>query len=196
MPENRRSSLAAWISRPESIIGICAVIVSVVAVSISAYEAGLQRDWQRAAVWPYIQLNRSYYCKASSVAPGGCEWILTLNAENVGVGPAHVRDFHVVVDGKPQATWRAAMQALLHTNEDVQYGQSTILGTIVPPQRTIQMFQYIDSARAEKLFKEMDRLTYSACFCSVFDECWVTNSKETHAEKISRCTTDKNSFTE
>jgi len=70
-PENRRRSLAAWISRPESFIGICAVIVTVVAVSISAYEAGLQREWQRAAVWPYIQLNRSFYCKESSVAPGG-----------------------------------------------------------------------------------------------------------------------------
>jgi len=48
------------------------------------------------------------------------------------------------------------------------------------------MFQCIDQARAERLFKEMDRLTYSACFCSVFDECWVTNSRETHAEKINR----------
>ena len=56
----------------------------------------------------------------------------------------------------------------------------------ISTQRNIQMFQYIDQARAERLFKEMDRLTYSACFCSVFDECWVTNSRETHAEKINR----------
>jgi hypothetical protein len=30
----------------------------------------------------------------------------------------------------------------------------------------------------------------------VFDECWVTTSRETHAEKIDRDTADANSFTE
>ena len=196
MAERRSGSFGSWIARPESIIGLCAVVVSVVAVSISAYEARIQRDWQRAAVWPYIQLNRSYYCRESGAAPGGCEWTLTLNAENVGVGPAHVQDFHVTVDGKPQPTWGAAMRALLRTNEDVRYGQSTIFGTIVPPQRDVRMFQYIDPVNGEKLFKDMDRLVYTACFCSVFDECWVTTSATTHAEKAERCAPDEDSFTE
>ena len=44
MPENRGRGFASWIARPESIIGVRAVIVSVVAVGVSAYETHIQRE--------------------------------------------------------------------------------------------------------------------------------------------------------
>ena len=81
---NPRGTFAAWIARPESIIGICAIIVSVVAVAVAAYEARIQRQSQRAASWPYVQLDRSYYYAESNTPPKPGEWTLTLNAENVG----------------------------------------------------------------------------------------------------------------
>jgi hypothetical protein len=196
MSEDQRRGFVAWIVRPESFIGICAIIVSVVAVVVAAYEARIQREWQRAAVWPYVQLGRSYYYTDPNDPPDARKWTLTLNAENAGVGPAQVRDFHVTVDGKPQPTWGAAMQALLGTEEEIQYGESTILGTILPPERNIHMFQYVNQPNAEKLYREMDRLDFSACFCSVFDECWKTSFKETHAEKVGRCVPDADSFKE
>jgi hypothetical protein len=196
MPANRNRTFAAWIVRPESIIGVCAVIVSVVAVTVSAYEARIQRQWQRAALWPYVQLNRSYFLVESTSSPNAGEWRLTLNAENVGVGPARIEDFHVTVDGQPKATWGAAMQALLGTEEKIIYGQSTILGTIVPPQRTVQMFQYAEQPEAGMLYREMNRLDFEACFCSVFDECWTTTYRRAHAEEVDSCVVDENSFTE
>ena len=49
MPENRGRGFASWIARPESIIGVRAVIVSVVAVGVSAYETHIQREPQRAS---------------------------------------------------------------------------------------------------------------------------------------------------
>ena len=196
MSEDQRRTFVAWIMRPESFIGICAVIVSVVAVAVAAYEARIQREWQRAAVWPYVQLGRSYYYTDPNADPEAREWTLTLNAENAGVGPAQVRDFHVTVDGKPQPTWGAAMQALLGTKEEIQYGESTILGTILPPERNIHMFQYVNQPNAERLYREMDRLDFSACFCSVFDECWQTSFRKTDAERVEHCVPDQNSFKE
>jgi hypothetical protein len=196
MPANRNRTFSAWIARPESIIGICAVIVSVVAVAVSAYEARIQRQWQRAALWPFVQLSRSYFQSASGTTPGATEWTLTLNAENVGVGPAQIRDFHVTVDGQRKATWGAAMQALLGTSEAIKYGQSTILGTIVPPQRTVRMFQYAEQPNAAKLYQEMHRLDFEACFCSVFDECWKTSYRRADAVEVDSCAVDDTSFNE
>jgi hypothetical protein len=43
------------------------------------------------------------------------------------------------------------------------------------------MFQYVDQPYAEKLYNEMDRLAFTACFCSVFDECWQTSYNSTAA---------------
>jgi hypothetical protein len=196
MSQDQRRTFVDWITRPESFIGICAVVVSVVAVVVAAYEARIQREWQRAAVWPYVQLGRSFYDTDPNAAPEAREWTLTLTAENAGVGPAQIRDFHVTVDGKPQRTWGAAMQALLRTDDEIQYGESTILGTILPPERNIHMFQYVNQPNAERLYQEMDRHDFSACFCSVFDECWQTRYKTTHAEKVERCVPDKDSFKE
>jgi hypothetical protein len=196
MPEERRNSFLTWLSRPEAIIGLCAVVVSVIAVFVSAYEARIQREWQRAAVWPYVQLNRSFYYSDSSVPPEQRKWTLTLNAENAGVGPARVKDFRVTVDGKPQRTWRAAMQALLGTQADIQYGESTINGIIIPAGRSVQMFQYLDQPDAEKLYGSMKRLDFSACFCSVFDECWRTSYQGSDAESVDDCERDANSFEE
>src|SRR5215470_19880581 len=126
MQEDNPKSFLSWLSRPEAIIGLCAVVVSVIAVFVAAYEALIQREWQRAAVWPYVQLSRSFYYTQDDVPPEQRKWTLTLNAENAGVGPAQVRDFRVTVDGKPQHTWREAMQALLGTQDDIQYGESTV----------------------------------------------------------------------
>jgi hypothetical protein len=196
MSRNRRRTFGAWIARPESIIGICAVIVSVVAVAVAAYEARLERRWQRAAVWPHIQLDRSYYQADSNSTSDARGRTLTLNAENVGVGPAHIRDFHVTVDGKPQATWGAMMQALLGTAEEIQYGQSTILGTILPPQRRIELLQLSSQPHSDRIYGEMNRLEFLACFCSVFDECWQTSYRVTQAQKVEHCTPDENSFKE
>jgi hypothetical protein len=196
MAAHRLRTLGAWIRRPESIVAVCAVIVSTVAVAVAAYEARIQRQWQRAALWPHIQLNRSYFhVKPDSRSDSG-EWMLTLNAENVGVGPARIRDFHVTVDGKPMATWSAAMRTLLGTTEQIAYGQSTIRGTIIPPQRTIQMFQYSKQPNAGRLYREMNRLDFEACFCSVFDECWTTTYKSGDAVQVDSCGVDNSSFIE
>jgi len=186
-----------WLSRPEAIIGLCAVVVSVIAVFVSAYEALIQRDWQRAAVWPYVQLSRSFYYTDSEAPPDQRKWRLTLNAENAGVGPAQVKDFRVTVDGKPQHTWREALQTLLATKDDIQYGESTINGMIIPAGKSVQMFQYINQPNAEQIYKEMARMNFSACFCSVFNDCWWTYFQGTSsAEPTDSCQKDADSFQE
>lgn len=197
MSEHSAKSFLAWLSRPEAIIGLCAVVVSVIAVFVSAYEAIIQRDWQRAAVWPYVQLSRSYYYTDPDVPPDQRKWTLTLNAENAGVGPAQVRDFKVTVDGKPQHTWREAIQTLLGTKEDIQYGDSTINGMIISAGQTVRMFQYVNQPNSEQIYKAMERLDFFACFCSVFNECWRTSYRSTaRAEPVESCRNDADSFQE
>ncbi len=193
-PGETKGGFLRWLSKPEAIIGLCAVVVSVVAVFISAYEARIERDWQRAAVWPFVQLSRSNYF--SEDTPGERRWVLMLNAENVGVGPALIKDFHVTVDGKPHADWQSAMQALLKTEETIDYGESTVNGAILPAERMYRMFELHDSALAEKVAEAMKgRLDFEACYCSVFGDCWETSySAFAGAREVKSCEQDENSF--
>lgn len=179
----------------EMMVGVSAVVIGVCAVAVSLYETSLMREEQRAAVLPLLELGRSYFINPESRQ--GDKQRLILSAENVGIGPARVLDFKVTVDGKPQPTWEKAMQALLNTSEQIKYGQSSINGRTIPPERTVPMFDLVDTDLAPEILEQFERLDYQACFCSVFDECWTTSyARFGEATSTEDCQHSDSSFVE
>lgn len=180
---------------PEMLVGVSAVFIGVCALVVSLYEAQLMRQEQRAAVIPILELARSYYRTTEEDGTKG--WRLLLHAENVGIGPALVRDFVVLVDGEPRQTWRSAFQALLDTDEEIPYGQSTIHGRTIPPDRIIEMVSVSDTEVVADLLSEFERLDFSACYCSIFDECWTTSYRAMgEAQPVEACFVSEQSFTQ
>lgn len=180
---------------PEMLVGISAVIIGVCALGVSLYETSLMREEQRAAVMPLLELSRSYNLHTDdSSAEKSRLW---LQAENVGIGPARVEDFRVTVDGNPQPTWGAAMRELIGHASPISYGQSTIIGRTVPPERSVTMMDLNDSELTESILIEFDRLDFQACFCSIFDECWTTSySAFGSAKRVESCHRSDSSFSE
>lgn len=179
----------------EMIVGISAVLIGVCALFVSFYETRLMREQQRSAVLPILELSRSHYINQLDADPD--KWRLSLQAENVGIGPARILDFHVRVDGKAHRTWQSAMQALLGVESKIRYGQSSINGRTIPPDRMVTMFDLSETKYANDIVAEFDRLSYSACYCSVFDECWITRYSDLgSSEPIATCSRDAESFEE
>src|SRR5688572_6700428 len=139
--------------RAEMLVG-----VGVCALGVSLYEASLMREQQRAAVLPILELGRSFYLTPED--EGTEEWRLSFSAENVGIGPARIVDFVVTVDGEPQATWGEAMRTLLDRKADVRYGQSTIVGRTIPPDRSITMFELAARSLARDIMERFARLDF------------------------------------
>ena len=179
----------------EMLVGISAVVIGLCALGVSLYETSLMREEQRAAVLPLLELGRSYFVDSERES---ARWRLSLHAENVGIGPAQIRDFVVTVDGKPQPSWGAAMSALLGDDGTVvRYGQSTINGRTIPPDRTITMFDLRDTEMTDKIVDQFDRLDFVACYCSVFDECWQTRySTFGTVEPVDGCSRSADPFEE
>src|SRR5262245_60459921 len=159
--------------RAEMLVGVSALVTGICALGVSLYQASLMREEQRAAVLPILELGRSFYLTPED--QGTEQWRLSFNAQNVGIGPARIVDFVITVDGKPQATWGKAMRTLLDREGDVRYGQSTINGRTIPPDRSITVFELADRSLARDIMQRLERLDFSACYCSVFDECWTTS---------------------
>ena len=181
--------------QPEMLVGVSAVLIGVCALGVSLYETGLMREEQRAAVMPLMELGRSYSLNEGETLTE--KWRLSLHAENVGIGPARVMDFHVTVDGVQKPTWGAAMQALIGRNEPIAYGQSTINGRTIPPDRSVTMFDLGDTELTKEIIAEFDRLDFEACFCSVFDECWTTSYSTFGATNaVEECQRSDSSFQE
>ena len=158
---------------PEMLVGISAVIIGVCALAVSLYETSLMRQEQRASVLPYVELARSYTLVGDPDDERQSRlWFI---AQNVGIGPAQVRDFRVTVDGELQPTWEAAIQALLGIDRQISYGHSVINGRTIPVEGFIKMFELNEPALARDIVRESHRLDYQACYCSFFDECWITS---------------------
>ena len=181
--------------QPEMLVGVSAVFIGVCALVVSLYETTLMREEQRSAVLPLLELSRSYYTKSGDETR--TNWRLSLHADNVGIGPARIHDFVVTIDGKPYTTWRSAFRALLGSDVPISYGQSTINGRTIPPDRSVKMFDLSNTELVVPIVAEFERLDFEACFCSVFDECWKTSySTFGAAELVAECKRSENSFTE
>jgi hypothetical protein len=177
------------------LVGLSAIIIGVCALGVSLYETSLMREEQRAAVLPLLELARSHYIDDASGDTG--TWRLSLHAENVGIGPARVRDFIVTVDDEPHPTWQSAMQALIGRDINISYGQSSINGRTIPADRQVTMFELVNTELAAEIYENFDRLEFEACFCSVFGECWTTSySGFGTATPVAACVASDASFTE
>lgn len=177
------------------LVAVSAVFIGVCALVVSLYEASIMRAEQRSSVLPIVELGRSYF--ADSTSPDAT-LRLELHAENVGIGPAIIRDFRVTVDGEPHPTWGSAMRALLGRDTKLNYGQSTIYGRTLPAERNVVMFSLRSTDVTRELLGEFDRLDFQACFCSVFDECWTTSYAAGfgRVEPIEACVSGPGTFTE
>lgn len=181
--------------QPEMMVGVSAVVIGVCALFVSIYEASLMREEQRSAVMPMLELGRSFNIDRTDDDEDRTR--LSLHAENVGIGPARILDFRVTVDGVPHSTWGEAMQALLREDQSLSYGQSTINGRTIPPERSVKMFDLGNTELAPRLIDEFDRLDFEACYCSIFDECWTTTySGFGTATPVESCVASDESFTE
>lgn len=178
------------------LVGVSAVIIGICALGVSLYETSLMREEQRAAVMPMLELSRSYNLQQATETSDGRSR-LQLNAENVGIGPARVVDFRVTVDGVAQPTWGAALRAMTQRDAAISYGQSTINGRTIPPERIVTMMDLNDTELTESILTEFDRLDFEACYCSIFDECWTTSfSAFGAATAVPACTGSDDSFLE
>lgn len=180
---------------PEMLVGVSAVIIGICALAVSLYETSLMREEQRSAVMPLLELSRSYNIQTDETSEYRSR--LSIQAENVGIGPARVIDFQVTVDGVSQPTWDAAFRDLLSRESSISYGQSTINGRTIPPDRKVTMMELNDVQFTKEIIDKFDRLEFKACFCSIFEECWTTSYSTFGASKpVESCQRSGDSFLE
>jgi hypothetical protein len=193
-PKSRWANLAS----PEMLAALSAVVIGACALVVAFFEVRIMRADQRASVLPMMEINRSTL-RSVRDAIGEDETVtqLTFTAENVGIGPARVVDFHLLVDGRPINTWGDAVRELLGRDESIKYSNSTIMGRIIPAGRSINMFSMTGTELAGDVNANIDRLEIEACYCSVFNECWTVNNQDFDTiSEVASCKPDADSFQE
>lgn len=200
-PEPRKTG-HRWI---DLTVAVAALTISLTSILVARDTSQTMEQLAHASFWPFLQLG------SGNVSDDG-QPAIAFGVENVGTGPARIHSFEIQVDGQPlthnghrltnvlRACCDAEFDALLAANGgdfNAIYGSevSSPVGRrfLAPQARVIAMSWPRTEANAP-LWRALDqarqrgRITFSACYCSVFDECWIARTNEFPPEQVNSCT--------
>lgn len=147
-----------------------------------------------ASTWPFLQLDLTL----SSTHGDKPDSAITVAAtvSNHGNGPARIKTLQVLVDGKPIATTEKVLGACCKEKGDANYTSQVfnLNGTVLAQRESQVAFSLAprnDVARRinHELAAALPRIEMRACYCSVFDECWI-GSTNSPPREVKSCPTN------
>ncbi|MEM1093992.1 MAG: hypothetical protein AAGJ10_05275 [Bacteroidota bacterium] len=170
------SSFLSWVTQPQTLIALSAIVLSLCGLFISVYEANLIRQSQQAAVWPYVEVSATLGQRVE------------LRVQNVGVGPARIEAASVTKDGEPVADWRTLVGSVGGASADSISGgyASQISNRVLPAgeSETIFRLRGEESLANRELVRGLRTALFkgevdvSVCYCSVYDACWTASLQD------------------
>jgi len=166
----------------DRIMSVSAIVAALAAVLIAAYEARINREYQRISVWPRIQQSDSFITDQPYMR----------NVSNVGMGPAMVRSVEIRVDGNICRTWGKVIEALLKRRIPNIITSWLHNGAVLVPNKDIQVLKISpgDDARAFWEASQGDRLSIRICYSSLYGESWVSDSASQEPARVAQCVSD------
>lgn len=163
-----------------SLATIGAVILSIVAISISVLEVSTMRTHQRASVWPYLEISQGYNQEG-----------FRMTLENKGVGPALIKTFGMTLDGKPAPDLDQMIVDIVGEENAFSYdvyGSNNPNNGVISAGESVRLFAVPWEDRT-RLFTERanNRVDITACYCSIHDQCWETSLLATEASEVKAC---------
>ena len=181
------------------IMGVSAVFISVVSLVVSIQHGKTMEKMVEqneklvaASTMPFLSTYGSQLDSATH------QRSLHLILKNGGVGPAIVDTFEVRYKGVAYANTGPLLraccsQALPPDGNTSGILYSNVTGTTLPARETLDFLE-LDPATPVALQQSVDsarkEMTFSACYCSVLDECWQTDFEATRPKPVPACPKD------
>lgn len=201
MPEaaNGRAnkSVLQWLLRTEILITLPTLVISIALAYFSFVQADASRKMQRTETWPYV----SYGTDNSSPE---VKDEISLSLSNDGVGPARLQEMELLFDGKPM---RDPLEILANccdsearaVAKNLTYTTDRVDGVLRPGEKR----KFIRLAKTDqnqalwnKLNQERWKIVVHACYCSIFDDCWVFDSRKGQPDQVKQCPANWTKFEE
>ena len=160
------------------ITALSAGLISLSALTVSIYEAYLQRQEQRVSVWPIMEHWTAYTGESFSI-----------HIANKGIGPATVEHVEVLSGGRPMASWSTVFAEALGDGSK-RYNQSMVVGNVMAPGDASEMVAYSGESVATAAWEASQEITLRVCYCSVFGDCWTYETRNLVAGRPERNPTD------
>ena len=180
----------AWL---DLVIALSAITISVISLFVAIGHGRTEERLVAASSWPFLTFDT----EKDGLDTDG--WTIFLRLQNSGVGPARVKWLRMSLDGKPIRGRSDLMNRCCGVpdgtaDQQVKIGlvsQNPPVG-ILPARNAVEMLTWRarpgNGAILSKLDGVRHRLKTEACYCSVLDECWISDLTATaDPRKVDQC---------
>jgi hypothetical protein len=155
-------------------IAIVATMAAFAALNFVMWESSPERKYRKLALPPKLAVSYLLNDRGSGLV-----------LSNTGAGPAVVYWATVTVDGKVVPTWSNMSTAL---GFKTMPGFSSIIpADMVMPKSQQQIFWVEGDALNNAWHANDPRVEIETCYCTIFEECWVTALSKPDPQPINSC---------
>lgn len=199
-PDSRTALAERWLKfLPAMMIGHVLITVPTFVISIAlAYATFVQaeatRKIQQSETWPYVSYG------TSNISDDGRTEI-SFALGNDGLGPARVKQIEFLYDGKPIKSPRQFLQSCCGDSpaQPIKF-MSSNPEVVLRPGETTQFIRLErrpeNAAIWDRLQDELWKVAIRACYCSIFDDCWVLDTRVSDPRQVALCPADWTDFDE
>ena len=169
-------------------LGVSAVFISLMSLFLAIQHGRVMEKMVQATTWPYVMV------RFSTSNPDGSPHVRLLVA-NKGVGPAKVESLEVFYRDTAQPGGEALLQAILKPTDKhhLPFLQSDVVNSVMAANDDVAIVDLqaanFTPQENETLRAAMPELSFRVCYCSVFDECSVLDTrKELRPDPVNACT--------
>lgn len=190
-----------WI---DMVVALLALFMSVLSIFVAQHTSETMERLVHANSWPFLQMG-------SGNANDEREPEIAFYVSNVGTGPARIHSFEIYVDGEPipiernatfgtieaccaeefaAAVERSGGDHLAAVGHDLT---SPVAERFLAPNQEVAAMRWARSDTNRELWVAVDqarqtgRISMRACYCSVFDECWVAETNVFPPTQVASC---------
>jgi hypothetical protein len=177
MPEIRKSGHRM----ADLAVAFSALFVSLCSLGIALHHGRTMQRLVEANSRPFIQFGISHAEHGTAESPSHA---LTVMISNPGAGAARIERFSILVDGKPTNGMADALMRLSGSSSAASLGQfvdADIAPSYLKAGSEEEVLRWPRTEANAALWDKVvaageNRVKYEACYCSIFDECWIENS--------------------
>lgn len=194
----------------DMIVGFSAIFISVCSLALAIHHGHTMERLVEANSRPFLEFGTSNgepRAGAPDAAPGAAGEVLSVlsvSVSNPGAGAARIDRFSIALDRQPVADWSALFRRLKdeaaakHLLPPGSMASGTITYSTVAEtylkagaeksilrwprsEANAPLWDYIDAAR------QSGRIALEACYCSIFDQCWIARTKTFRPDPVKAC---------
>jgi len=192
---DRRHELRRPFLSVEILVALSTLVISIALAYFSFVQADASRKMQRTETWPYV----SYGTDNSSPE---VKDEISFSLSNDGVGPARLEGMEFIYGGRPMRDPLEFIRKCCAAEagavaKNLTFTTSRVDGVLRPGEKRsfIRLAKTDQNAALwNKLNAERWKVTVRSCYCSIFDDCWVFDSRKQRPNEVKACPADWTKF--